>query len=105
MLKKFILYMLRWQISTPVIGLCYALMQDSLGLIWTAILANVIGGLVFFYPDLYIFKDKPTWVVINKINGRILQKFKTVRLARAFVDEYKTYFHSKGIDIIYTKED
>ena len=80
------------------------MMEDKFGLLWTAILANVIGGLVFFYPDLHIFKDKPTWVVINKANGRILQKFKTARLARAFVDEYKTYFNNKGIDIIYTKE-
>lgn len=104
MLKKFILYMLRWQISTPVIGLCYALMQDKFGLLWTAILANVIGGLVFFYPDLYIFKEKPTWIVINKDTGRILQRFKTAKLARSFVDEYKDYFIYKGINIIYTKE-
>lgn len=56
MVKKFILYMLRWQISTPIIGYCYHLWTDSLGIIWTAILANIVGGIVFFLPDMFIFK-------------------------------------------------
>lgn len=50
--------MLRWQISTPIIGLCYALWTDCLGIVWTAILANIVGGLVFFVPDLYIFNGR-----------------------------------------------
>ena len=103
MLKKFILYMLRWQISTPVIGLCYALMQDSLGLIWTAILANVIGGLVFFYPDLYIFKEKPVWAVINKENRHIIKTFKDVKLAKSYIEDRKRGYAYDGIDIVYTR--
>lgn len=50
--------MLRWQLSTPIIGLCYIFMQDSIGATWTAVVANIIGSLIFFLPDMYIFKSK-----------------------------------------------
>ena len=81
------------------------MMEDKFGLLWTAILANVIGGLVFFYPDLHIFKEKPTWVVIHRDTHRVIQKFKSVKLAKAFVEENKYYLASKGIPIVYTRSD
>jgi hypothetical protein len=80
-------------------------MQDKFGLLWTAVLANVVGGLVFFVPDMCIFKEQSNWIVIDKETRKILQRFNNARLARAFVDEYRDYFSTRGINVIYTKEE
>ncbi len=53
---KYVLYLLRWQLSTPILFLCIQLMQFSS--IVETILANLIGGLIFFWVDRIIFKNK-----------------------------------------------
>ena len=57
MIKKYILYLLRWQLSTIVLAPCIMLFCE-LGAIWSAIIANLIGGLIFFWVDRLIFKEK-----------------------------------------------
>ena len=53
-MKKFLLYLLRWQLSSPILYLC--LNRLNLGVFWNTIIANFIGGCIFFWVDKYIFK-------------------------------------------------
>lgn len=68
--KRYFLYLCRWQLSTPIIAVV---------LIWLATLdkwvattiANLIGGLIFFWVDSFIFKSKllsTQWEVKENIN-------------------------------------
>ena len=52
------LYLLRWQLSTPILAgvLCYTV--NDLGNFWSTVIANLIGGLIFFNIDKLIFKKK-----------------------------------------------
>ena len=52
--KRYTFYLLRWQCSTPVLALC--LQYLHLGVFWNTVMANLIGGLIFFWVDRYIFK-------------------------------------------------
>lgn len=55
-IKQFILYLLRWQASTPILALCLAFLNfDTLT---NTIIANLIGGIIFFWIDRLIFKSK-----------------------------------------------
>jgi len=50
--RRFILYLLRWQLSTPILWL----VVKNLGVgIWSTVLANLIGGAIFFWVDRFIF--------------------------------------------------
>lgn len=56
-LKRYFLYLIRWQLSTPILAVV---------LIWLATLnqwvattiANLIGGLIFFWVDRFIFTSQ-----------------------------------------------
>ena len=52
------MYLLRWQASTPIIALVTYLLIDHIGTIGTVIIANLIGGLIFYKVDKYIFSKK-----------------------------------------------
>ena len=53
-MKKLLLYLLRWQCSTPVLYLVLTLLP--LSTFWNTIIANLIGGIIFYNVDKYIFK-------------------------------------------------
>ena len=55
--KIYSLYLLRWQLSTPILALCLIWLNSFNPTIAT-IVANFIGGLIFFWIDKYIFKYK-----------------------------------------------
>lgn len=57
MMRRFILYLIRWQLSTPILAVCLILLS-SLGEIWSTVIANLIGGCLFFIVDKKIFKEK-----------------------------------------------
>ena len=57
MIKQYILYLLRWQITTPVVAICLSLFSNY-GVTVATIIANFIGGLIFFWIDKWIFKNK-----------------------------------------------
>lgn len=57
MIKKYLLYLLRWQLSTPVLAAVLALFADW-PVIVSTIIANLIGGLIFFWVDRWIFKTE-----------------------------------------------
>lgn len=54
MTKKYLLYLLRWQLSTPILAVCLVWL-GGLDELWATIIANLIGGLIFFWVDKYIF--------------------------------------------------
>ena len=55
-MSRFILYLLRWQLSTPILALCLILL-GGFGEIPATIIANLIGGCIFFWVDKWIFKE------------------------------------------------
>lgn len=50
------MYLLRWQLSTPILAICLSFF--NFGNFWNTVLANLIGGLLFFWIDRLIFGDK-----------------------------------------------
>lgn len=51
-MKRFFLYLVRWQLSTPILWLVVKNMGAG---IWATVLANLIGGVIFFWVDKFIF--------------------------------------------------
>lgn len=56
-MKRFLLYLLRWQLSSPILALCLVWLGGS-SPVWGTIVANLIGGCIFFWVDRLIFKEK-----------------------------------------------
>lgn len=54
-MKRFILYLIRWQLSTPILWLVVRNLGAGL---WQTIVANLIGGGIFFWVDRFIFTSK-----------------------------------------------
>ena len=52
--KQYGLYLLRWQLSTPVIAVVIYLMSKW-DILTATIVANLIGGLIFYWIDKVIF--------------------------------------------------
>lgn len=65
-MKRFLLYLIRWQLSTPILYL--VVKQLGAGLLST-ILANLIGGCIFFWVDKFIFTSKAVEMWHFKENG------------------------------------
>jgi hypothetical protein len=55
MMKRFVLYLIRWQLSTPILWLVVKRLGTSL---YATIVANLIGGAIFFWIDRFIFTSK-----------------------------------------------
>ena len=63
--KKYTLYLIRWQLSTPILAIVLKLLSD-MNTLTATIIANLIGGLIFFWIDKIIFKKKsdvPLWEI------------------------------------------
>lgn len=56
-MKKFFLYLVRWQLSSPILAVCMVWM-GSWNVAVATIVANLIGGCIFFWVDRWIFGDK-----------------------------------------------
>jgi hypothetical protein len=54
-MKRFVLYLFRWQLSTPILWL--VVRQLGVG-VWSTVLANLIGGAIFFWVDRFIFTSQ-----------------------------------------------
>ena len=46
---KFMLYLLRWQLSTPILATCLHFLKFST--LINTIIANLIGGIIFYWID------------------------------------------------------
>ena len=53
--RKLIKYIIRWQLSTPILAIVLWLLSD-LNVTFATIIANFIGALIFFPLDKIIFK-------------------------------------------------
>jgi hypothetical protein len=51
-MRRFILYLFRWQLSTPILWLVVRRLGAG---IWSTVIANLIGGAIFFWVDKVIF--------------------------------------------------
>lgn len=60
---KFLLYLIRWQLSTPILAICLSIFNFNN--IINTIIANLIGGVIFFWIDKYIFKENRDLEVKN----------------------------------------
>ena len=49
-MKKLILYLLRWQLSTPILALVIYYLNNY-NIIIATVIANLIGGLLFYKVD------------------------------------------------------
>ncbi|MCL2546725.1 MAG: hypothetical protein FWE06_05965 [Oscillospiraceae bacterium] len=63
MLKKYAMYLLRWQLSTPILAAVLWLLASHTSALIATIVANLIGGLIFFWVDRFIFKSKNFFTV------------------------------------------
>ena len=51
---RFIAYLLRWQLSTPVLWVCLYLLLPAMSELGATIVANFVGGCTFYYVDKLI---------------------------------------------------
>ena len=57
MMRKFLLYACRWQLSSFILAPCLILL-GALGEWPATVIANLIGACVFYAVDKYIFKEE-----------------------------------------------
>lgn len=83
--KRYGLYLVRWQLSTPILAGVLALL-GSLGALAATIIANLVGGLIFFWVDRFIFTSETLaaqWEVRDDIRcvdcGRVARGYRLVR--------------------------
>lgn len=68
--KKYLLYLIRWQLSTPILAITLIIL-NPFGKWSATIIANLIGGLIFFWVDQFIFTSRSLaahWEVKENIN-------------------------------------
>ena len=53
-MQRFLMYLMRWQLSSPILVACLLLMTESIGVFWATILSNLIGGAIFYWVDKWI---------------------------------------------------
>jgi bacteriorhodopsin len=59
LIKQYLLYLVRWQLSTPILAIVMSWFAPQSEIQWIpSIVANLIGGLIFFWVDKFIFRDK-----------------------------------------------
>lgn len=84
-LRRYGLYLIRWQLSTPILAV--VLLRLSHINEWIAtVIANLIGGLIFFWVDRFIFttrKLEDQWEVRENIAcvdcGKITRGYRLVK--------------------------
>jgi len=85
--KRYFLYLCRWQLSTPILAVVLFWLSTMDKLTATTI-ANLIGGLIFFWVDSFIFKSpllSTQWEVKDNIHcadcGKIARGYRIVKTA------------------------
>jgi hypothetical protein len=69
MIKRYLFYLFRWQLSTPILAVVIWWLNDFNVTVAT-IIANLIGGLIFFWVDKFIFKveyHSPLWEIKDSV--------------------------------------
>ncbi len=97
-MKKFILYLLRWQLSTPILAIVlYYLPFTTLT---NTIIANLIGGIIFFWVDRLIFNKEIPKI---KHKGKIIIHCKDEKKKYIKLSKLKDFELKEG-DAIYKDE-
>ena len=85
MLKKYLFYLFRWQLSTPILAVVIWWLSDWNKITGT-IIANLIGGLIFFWVDRVIFQTRylnPLWEVSPDVAcadcGKVCRGYRLVK--------------------------
>ena len=85
MIRKYLLYLLRWQLSTPILAVVIWWLAGW-NHIAVTIIANLIGGLIFFWVDRIIFQTRylnPLWEVSNDVTcadcGKVCRGYRLVK--------------------------
>jgi hypothetical protein len=83
--KRYGLYLIRWQLSTPLLAGVLILLS-TMDPLTATIIANFIGGLIFFWVDRFIFTSKALaaqWEVKENIRcvdcGKVCRGYRLVR--------------------------
>ncbi len=92
MIRRYLLYLLRWQLSTPILAPIIAYFKHSPTVMGTAedwigsSVANLVGGLIFFWVDRFIFTtDKlgQVWQIHENITciecGKVTRGYRLVQ--------------------------
>jgi len=64
-IKKYLFYLFRWQLSTPILAVVLLWLSEW-NVTWATVVANLVGGLIFFWVDRLIFKVEyhiPLWEI------------------------------------------
>jgi hypothetical protein len=85
--KQYFVYLIRWQLSTPLLAAVLVLLSST-NKLQATIVANLIGGLLFFWVDKFIFTTpalQPQWEVQDNVKcwdcGRIARGYRLVKTA------------------------
>jgi hypothetical protein len=81
-MKKLIKYMFRWQLSTPILAIIpFMLTRYGINNFWvTALIANLIGSLIFFKIDEVIFSKEMTR--FQRLRKKIIKRKKKLDLIK-----------------------
>ena len=84
-IKRYILYLLRWQLSTPILAWC-VIVFSKFGTTWSTVIANLIGGAFFYFIDYFIFNSEKLnsiWEIKEEIKchdcGKISRGYRLVK--------------------------
>ena len=90
--KRYALYLVRWQLSTPLLAPIVAYFKHSSSMFGTredwiaATIDNFIGGLIFFWVDSFIFTSKTlasSWEVKENVRcadcGKLCRGYRLVK--------------------------
>ncbi len=87
-LRRYALYLVRWQLSTPLLAVTLVWLA-SLGPLAATVVANLIGGLIFFWVDRFIFTSQaigPEWEIREEVRcadcGTLCRGYRLVRAGR-----------------------
>ncbi|HOJ44037.1 MAG TPA: hypothetical protein PK800_07930 [Syntrophorhabdaceae bacterium] len=83
--KRYGFYLIRWQLSTPILaGVLYIL--SSMDKLMATVIANLIGGLIFFWVDKFIFTSQllsAQWEVKDEVIcvdcGKVARGYRLVK--------------------------
>jgi len=85
--KQYAIYLLRWQLSTPILAVVLITLATVNKLVATVV-ANLIGGLIFFWVDRFIFTTsllKAQWEIQDNIEccdcGKTARGYRLVKTA------------------------
>lgn len=112
--KRYVLYLVRWQLSTPLLAPIVAYFKQSDAVFGTredwiaASVANLIGGLIFYWVDRFIFTSpvlSAQWEVKDNVKcvdcGKVSRGYRLVKTVNydRMKDEnpqFRCEFHSKS---------